>query len=277
MSAGYRRILDGAARRTGPHRLPARTLAGPDLQGRGVPAGHRRDPRARSGRAAPSARSRARCASCPGIGDTTARVVTEALAGEVPSYLERLELDAAEADRRARGPATRSGPGCAATCTCTRTGPTAGRPVERMARTAAELGHEYLAMTDHSPRLTVAHGLSPERLREQLDLVDRLNEELAPLRILRGIEVDILEDGSLDQEDELLAELDVVVASVHSKLQDERRRDDRAHDRRGREPAHGHPRPLHRSAHRRQGSQGERVRRRARVRRVPASSTRRSR
>ncbi len=93
-----------------------------------------------------------------------------------------------------------------------------GSPVERMARTAAELGHEYLAMTDHSPRLTIAHGLSPERLREQLDLVDALNEELAPLRILRGIEVDILEDGTLDQDDELLAELDVVVASVHSKL-----------------------------------------------------------
>ena len=75
-----------------------------------------------------------------------------------------------------------------------------------------------MAVTDHSPRLTIAHGLSPERLREQLELVDALNEELAPLRILRGIEVDILEDGTLDQDDDLLAELDVVVASVHSKL-----------------------------------------------------------
>ena len=66
--------------------------------------------------------------------------------------------------------------------------------------------------------LTVAHGLNPERLRQQLGVVTELNEELAPFRILTGIEVDILEDGTLDQDDELLAELDVVVASVHSKL-----------------------------------------------------------
>ena len=75
-----------------------------------------------------------------------------------------------------------------------------------------------MALTDHSPRLTVAKGLTAERLREQLDVVARLNEELAPFRILTGIEVDILDDGTLDQDDELLAELDVVVASVHSKL-----------------------------------------------------------
>src|SRR6202040_1472220 len=70
----------------------------------------------------------------------------------------------------------------------------------------------------HSARLTVAHGLDAERLRNQLDVVGALNEEMAPFRILTGIEVDILEDGSLDQDEELLAELDVVVASVHSKL-----------------------------------------------------------
>jgi putative hydrolase len=87
-----------------------------------------------------------------------------------------------------------------------------------MARTAMALGHEYLVLTDHSPRLTIAHGLSPERLEKQLVEVARLNEELAPFRILTGMEVDILEDGALDLADELLAELDVVVASVHSKL-----------------------------------------------------------
>jgi len=87
-----------------------------------------------------------------------------------------------------------------------------------MARTAAALGHDYLAVTDHSPRLTVAKGLTAQRLREQPDVVARLNEELAPFRILTGIEVDILEDGNLDQDPELLAELDVVVASVHSHL-----------------------------------------------------------
>jgi putative hydrolase len=93
-----------------------------------------------------------------------------------------------------------------------------GHTIEAMARHAAELGHEYLALTDHSPQLTVAKGLSPERLREQLEIVAGLNAELAPFRILTGIEVDILDDGSLDQEPELLAQLDVVVASVHSKL-----------------------------------------------------------
>jgi putative hydrolase len=75
-----------------------------------------------------------------------------------------------------------------------------------------------MVLTDHSPRLTIAHGLSPQRLREQLSLVAQLNDELAPFRILTGIECDILLDGSLDQEEELLAQLDVVVASVHSKL-----------------------------------------------------------
>jgi putative hydrolase len=87
-----------------------------------------------------------------------------------------------------------------------------------MARAARDLGHDYVVLTDHSPRLTVANGLSPERLRQQLDVVAELNEQLAPFRILTGIEVDILDDGSLDQEDELLERLDVVVASVHSKL-----------------------------------------------------------
>jgi putative hydrolase len=87
-----------------------------------------------------------------------------------------------------------------------------------MALAARDLGHEYVVLTDHSPRLTVARGLSPQRLRQQLDVVAELNERLAPFRILTGIEVDILDDGSLDQEDELLTRLDVVVASVHSKL-----------------------------------------------------------
>ena len=83
---------------------------------------------------------------------------------------------------------------------------------------ARDLGHEYCALTDHSPRLRVANGLSPERLREQLDVIDEIRDLVAPMRILTGIEVDILDDGSLDQEDELLERLDVVVASVHSKL-----------------------------------------------------------
>ena len=84
--------------------------------------------------------------------------------------------------------------------------------------TAQSLGHEYCALTDHSPRLTIANGLSPERLRRQLDVIDELRERFRPMRILTGIEVDILDDGTLDQEPELLERLDIVVASVHSKL-----------------------------------------------------------
>jgi putative hydrolase len=87
-----------------------------------------------------------------------------------------------------------------------------------MAHAAIGLGHEYMVLTDHSPRLTVARGLTAARLRQQLDEVAAVNERVAPFRILTGIEVDILPDGTLDQDEGLLAELDVVVASVHSKL-----------------------------------------------------------
>jgi putative hydrolase len=93
-----------------------------------------------------------------------------------------------------------------------------GSPPVEMAEAALVLGHEWIALTDHSPRLTVANGLSAERLEAQLSLVEELNAALAPFRILTGIEVDILEDGALDQREDLLARLDVVVASVHSQL-----------------------------------------------------------
>jgi histidinol phosphatase-like PHP family hydrolase len=151
----------------------------------------------------------------PGIGEVTERVVREALAGEVPVYLRRLE--ATEGRPVAEGAAELRAAlrGDLHTHSDWSDG---GSPIAEMAQTARDLGHEYVALTDHSPRLTVANGLVPERLRRQLDEVDRLNQELAPFRILTGIEVDILEDGSLDQEEDLLARLDVVVASVHSKL-----------------------------------------------------------
>ena len=72
-----------------------------------------------------------------------------------------------------------------------------GSPPLEMALAARDLGHEWVALTDHSPRLTVASGLSADRLRAQLELITELNVTLAPFRILSGIEVDILEDGSL--------------------------------------------------------------------------------
>jgi putative hydrolase len=88
-----------------------------------------------------------------------------------------------------------------------------------MVLTAVELGHDYLVLTDHSPRLKVANGLSTERLTRQLGVVDQVNASLGgQFRLLKGIEVDILDDGSLDQSEAMLDRLDLVVASVHSKL-----------------------------------------------------------
>jgi len=151
----------------------------------------------------------------PGIGDVTAKVVSQAVAGQLPDYLARLEAEA-EVPLATGGEELRSRlRGDLHTHSDWSDG---GSPIREMVLAASDLGHEYVALTDHSPRLTVANGLSPERLRQQLDIVTALNEELAPFRVLTGIEVDILEDGSLDQEPELLDRLDVVVASVHSKL-----------------------------------------------------------
>jgi putative hydrolase len=150
-----------------------------------------------------------------GVGDVTARCVAESLRGEEPVYLRRLlatedkPVDEATAALRAtlRGD-----------CHTHSDWSDGGSPIREMALAARDLGHEYVVLTDHSPRLKVARGLSAERLVQQLDVVAELNAELAPFRILTGIEVDINIDGTLDQEPELLARLDVVVASVHSKL-----------------------------------------------------------
>jgi putative hydrolase len=155
-----------------------------------------------------------------GIGEVTERTILESLGGEEPVYLRRMEatgarpmVEGAEALRRAlRGD-----------CHVHTEASDGGASIREMAETAIDLGHEYIVITDHSPRLTVANGLSAERLRAQLDEIAALNDELAPFRILTGIEVDINEDGTLDQEPELLARLDVVVGSVHSALRSESR------------------------------------------------------
>jgi putative hydrolase len=151
----------------------------------------------------------------PYLGKTTSAVVSQVVRGEVPAYLTKLEgtspkrlAEGGEAMReRLVGDLHMHSDWS-----------DGGSPIREMAEAAVAAGHDYMALTDHSPRLTVANGLSPDRLREQLGVVAQLNAEMAPFRILTGIEVDILEDGSLDQEGELLASLDVVVASVHSKL-----------------------------------------------------------
>jgi putative hydrolase len=164
----------------------------------------------------------------PGIGASTAEVIAEAVAGRTPTRLARLEQEAG-------GALAEGGDGVRAALRGDLHSHSdwsdGGSPIEEMAFTAMELGHEYLVLTDHSPRLKVAHGLSAARLREQLAVVAAVNEHLAPpvgevraqraskpFRLLKGIEVDILDDGSLDQSEEMLAALDLRVASVHSRL-----------------------------------------------------------
>lgn len=88
--------------------------------------------------------------------------------------------------------------------------------IEAMAVAVRARGHEYMALTDHSRRVAMAHGLDPGRLLRQIREIDRLNDMLEGMTILKGIEVDILKDGRLDLPDSVLAKLDLVVASVHS-------------------------------------------------------------
>lgn len=144
-----------------------------------------------------------------GIGDSSLAVIQEALAGGVPRYLAELrgstETAVSTLRSRLRGDLHAHSEWSDGLTS-----------IDLMVDAARALGHEYLALTDHSPRLKVARGLSPERLREQLRLVPSFSTD--GFTLLSGIEVDILDDGALDQEEELLAELGVVVASAHSKL-----------------------------------------------------------
>ena len=151
----------------------------------------------------------------PGIGKSTAAVVSEALDGELPAYLKSLQ-------DRAK-PLVSGGEKLFADlkgdCHSHSNWSDGGSPIEEMVLTAVELGHEWLVLTDHSPQLRVANGLSVERLTKQLRIVDAVNTSLGgEFRLLKGIEVDILDDGSLDQTPAMLDQLDVVTASVHSKL-----------------------------------------------------------
>lgn len=151
----------------------------------------------------------------PGIGDSTFAVIQQALAGEVPERLAKLRAEAAPVGGATVRPLLRGDLHSHSEWSDGLT------PIDAMVDAARGLGHEYLALTDHSPRLTVANGLSPERLRAQMEIVRGHRGD--GFTLLTGIEVDILDDGGLDQEDELLRALDVVVASAHSKLRMERR------------------------------------------------------
>jgi putative hydrolase len=164
-----------------------------------------------------------RLTSLPGVGDTTAAITVDVLAGRVPAYLTRLEAEVPPGDpsedlvvAAAAGAPIQAA--LRGDCHSHSDWSDGGSPIREMAEAARSLGHEYLVLTDHSARLTVAHGLDRERLLRQLDVVAEMADDLAPFRLLTGMEVDILEDGSLDGDDDVLARLDVVVGSVHSKL-----------------------------------------------------------
>jgi putative hydrolase len=150
-----------------------------------------------------------------GIGEVLARTIAESLRGEEPVYLRRLEATGGQPIAELGGALRASLRG---DCHVHSDWSDGGSPIREMAEAARDLGHDYMVLTDHSPRLTVANGLTAARLEEQLGEVAGLNLELAPFRILTGIEVDILNDGSLDQDPGLLARLDLVVGSVHSEL-----------------------------------------------------------
>ncbi len=156
-----------------------------------------------------------RITSVKGVGSRSAEVITQALGDRVPDYL---------ADLREKGTEVLASGGD--TLRAALRGDLhshsnwsdGGWPIEAMVAAARTLGREYLALTDHSPNLTIANGLSVERLENQLEVVDGINSSHDDFRLLKGIEVDILEDGTLDQTPAMLDRLDVVVASVHSKL-----------------------------------------------------------
>jgi len=155
-------------------------------------------------------------AELPGLGPATAAVVSEASRGELPAYLKSLQ-------ERDAGPLVEGGEQLYAAVVgdlhSHSNWSDGGSPIDEMVLSAVELGQDWLALTDHSPRLKVANGLTSARLTQQLGVVDAVNASLdGRFRLLRGIEVDILEDGTLDQTPDMLAQLEVVTASVHSKL-----------------------------------------------------------
>jgi putative hydrolase len=153
-----------------------------------------------------------------GVGPVTAEVIVQASTGAVPDYLARLKAETGPAAEAAWDLAAASKGDCHVHSDWS----DGSSPPDQMAEAARDLGHRWIALTDHSPRLTIAHGLSADRLRRQLRTVAEVNTRLGSgFDLLTGIECDILEDGSLDQEEDLLGRLDLVVASVHSKLRSE--------------------------------------------------------
>lgn len=151
-----------------------------------------------------------------GIGDSSAAIITQAVRGEMPKYL-------AETEVKHGGPLTTDGAELYASLRgdlhLHSNWSDGGSPIEEMVLSAVQLGQEWMALTDHSPRLTIANGLSRDRLADQIQRVEAINASVGDsFTVLKGIEVDINLDGTLDQHDDMLAQLDIVTASIHSKL-----------------------------------------------------------
>ncbi|HEY1737191.1 MAG TPA: PHP domain-containing protein [Acidimicrobiia bacterium] len=157
-----------------------------------------------------------RLRALPGIGDSTGKVIIESLRGGVPHYLLQLRTDAVDDMATPEGALLQQA--LRGDLHLHSDWSDGGDTIRAMVDKARAIGHDYIALTDHSPRLKVAHGLDRDRLVAQLDEVRAINDEVAPFRLLTGIETDILDDGALDGDPELLKRLDVVVASVHSQL-----------------------------------------------------------
>ncbi len=165
-----------------------------------------------------------RLATLEGVGSGIARTLAELVDTGRSTYLERLreELDQPIAYPAPGEPSPLVLGGYRGDLHSHTDGSDGGASVLAMARAAHARGSEYLATTHHSPRITVCNGLGPERLAAQRHLIDEANRELEGITILQGVEVDINEDGSLDEPDEALAALDIVIASPHVGLRMER-------------------------------------------------------
>lgn len=151
-----------------------------------------------------------------GIGKSTAGVIEQAVRGELPDYLVTQQEEHGGA--LVEGGETYA-EAIIGDCHLHSDWSDGGSPIDEMVLTAVELGQEWMVLTDHSPRLRIANGLTAQRLAQQLELLDKINASLDDaITVLSGIEVDILDDGELDQTAEMLGRLDLVTASVHSKL-----------------------------------------------------------
>jgi putative hydrolase len=153
-----------------------------------------------------------------GVGGTIARILTELVETGDSSYLRKLRAEVGEPDLELPELSPLVAQGYRGDLHSHTDWSDGGSSVLEMARAAQARGYEYVGITDHSPRITVVNGLGPERLAAQRRLIADAQAQVEGLTILQGIEVDILEDGSLDLPDEVLAGLDVVIASPHLKL-----------------------------------------------------------